>query len=84
LIGKVQCVYDCKFTAMKRIQSNQMENLTKIMKSDKGIQCVRPQIRDHSNKVLVPTMKPISQSSFVGEMVVEIWKRDNPSLEAGY
>ena len=37
---------------MQKIQSNQMENLTEIMKSDKEIQCVRPQIQDHSNKVL--------------------------------
>ena len=69
---------------MKRIQSHQMQNLTEIMKSNKEIQCVRPQIRDHSNKVLVLTVKPISQSSFVGEMIVGIGKRDNPSLEAGY
>ena len=55
---------------MKRIQSHQMQNLTEIMKSNKEIQCVRPQIRDHSNKVLVLTVKPISQSSFVGEMIV--------------
>ena len=48
----MQCVDDCKHTAMKRIQSNQKENLTGIMKSDKELQCVRPQIRDHSNKVL--------------------------------
>ena len=52
MIAKVQCVYDCKLTAMQKIQSNHMENLTEIMKSDKEIQCVKPQIRDHSNKVL--------------------------------
>ena len=28
LIAKVQCVYDCKLTVKKRIQTNQMENLT--------------------------------------------------------
>ena len=29
-----------------------MKNLIEIMKLDKEIQCVKPQIRDHSNKVL--------------------------------
>ena len=28
LIAKVQCVYDCKLTVKKRIQTNQMENQT--------------------------------------------------------
>ena len=48
----MQWVYDCKLTAKKRIQTNQMEDLTEIRKSDNEIQCVRPTIWDHSNKVL--------------------------------
>ena len=37
---------------LKRIQENQTEELTEIRKSDMEIQWVKPQIRDHSNKVL--------------------------------
>ena len=36
----------------KRIQTNQREELTKIKKSDMEIQFLKPQIQDHSNKVL--------------------------------
>ena len=49
---KEQCVYDCKLTALKQIQSNHKESLIEIRNSDKERQYVRPQIRDHSNKVL--------------------------------
>ena len=54
LIAKVQCVYDCKLTAKKIIpkKKNQIETLTEIRKKDKELPCVRPQIQDHSNKVL--------------------------------
>ena len=52
LMIKEQCVYDCKLTALKQIQSNHKESLIEIRNSDKERQCVRPQIRDHSNKVL--------------------------------
>ena len=37
---------------LKQIQSKQLESLTEKRKSDKEIQCVRPQIRDHLNKIL--------------------------------
>ena len=37
---------------MKQIQTNQREELTEIKKSDMEIQFVKPQIQDHSNKVL--------------------------------
>ena len=37
---------------VKQIQSNHKERLIEIRKSDKELQCVNPQIRDHSNKVL--------------------------------
>ena len=37
---------------LKQIQSNQKESLIERRKSDSELQCVRPQIRDHSNKVL--------------------------------
>ena len=37
---------------LKQIQSNHKERLIEIRNSDKELQCVRPQIRDHSNKVL--------------------------------
>ena len=37
---------------LKQIQSNHKERLIEIRKSDKELQCVNPQIRDHSNKVL--------------------------------
>ena len=37
---------------LKRIQENQTEELTEIRKSDMEIQWVKPQIQDHSNKVL--------------------------------
>ena len=36
---------------LKQIQTNQREELTDIRKSDMKIQCVKPQIQDHSNKV---------------------------------
>ena len=36
---------------LKQIQTNQREELTDIRKSDMEIQCVKPQIQDHSNKV---------------------------------
>ena len=38
---------------LKQIQSNHKERLIEIRKSDKELQCINPQIRDHSNKVLV-------------------------------
>ena len=53
MIRKVQWVYDSKLTAKKGIQTNQREKLTKLIKSSKDIQCLKCQIRDHSNKVLV-------------------------------
>ena len=37
---------------LNQIQSNQREELTEIRKRDMEMQCVKPQIRDHSNKVL--------------------------------
>ena len=37
---------------LKRIQTNQREELTKIRKLEMEIQCVKPQIQDHSNKIL--------------------------------
>ena len=36
---------------LKWIQSNQKEELIEIRKSDMEIQCVKPQIQGHSNKV---------------------------------
>ena len=45
---------------LKQIQSNQKESLIEIRKSDKELQCVRPQIRDHSNKVLASRFFSIS------------------------
>ena len=36
---------------LRRIQTNQREELIELKKSDVVIQCVKPQIRDHSNKV---------------------------------
>ena len=52
MIKKVQGVYSSKLTAKKRIQTDQREKLTELMKSSKEVQCVKPQIWDHSNKVL--------------------------------
>ena len=46
---------------MKQIQTNQREELTEIKKSDIEIQCVKPQILDHSNKV--PTSKAFKRST---------------------
>ena len=37
---------------LKQIQSNQKESQIERRKSDSELHCVRPQIRDHSNKVL--------------------------------
>ena len=45
---------------VKQIQSNHKESLIEIRKSDKELQCVRPQIRDHSNKVLASKFFNIS------------------------
>ena len=53
MIRKVQWVYYSKLTAKKQIQTNQWEKLTELRKSDKAVQCVKLQIQDHSNKVLV-------------------------------
>ena len=53
MIRKVQWVYNSKVTAKKGIQTNQWEKLTELRKSDKAIQCIKLQIWDHSNKVLV-------------------------------
>ena len=53
MIRKVQWVYDSKLNAKKRIQTNRREKQTELMKSSKEVQCVKPQIQDHSNKVLV-------------------------------
>ena len=39
--------------AKNEYKKNQKVDLTEIRKLDKEIQCVRPQIRDHSNKILV-------------------------------
>ena len=52
-IYKVQWVYNSELTAKKQIQTNQWEKLTKLRKLDKAVQCVKLQIQDHSNKVLV-------------------------------
>ena len=41
---KEQCVYDCKLTALKQIQSNHKESLIEIRKLDKELQCLRLQI----------------------------------------
>ena len=62
----MQGVYDSKLTAKKRIQTNQMENLTEIRKSKMEIQCVKPQIQDHKNKVLASKVfnRSISLSMF--------------------
>ena len=45
---------------LKQIQSNHKESLIEIRNSDKELQCVRPQIRDHSNKVLASKFFNIS------------------------
>ena len=45
---------------LKQIQSNHKESLIEIRKSDKELQYVRPQIRDHSNKVLASKFFNIS------------------------
>ena len=45
---------------LKQIQSNHKECLIEIRNSDKELQCVRPQIRDHSNKVLASKLFYIS------------------------
>ena len=45
---------------LKQIQSSHKESLVEIRKSDKEPQCVRPQIRDHSNKVLTSKFLNIS------------------------
>ena len=37
---------------LKQIQTNHKERLIEIRISNKELQCVRPQRRDHSNKVL--------------------------------
>ena len=58
---EVQWIYDSKLTALKKIQTNQKERLTELRKSNKERQCVNPQIRDHSNKVL--SSKEFTQST---------------------
>ena len=45
---------------LKQIQSSHKESLVEIRKSDKELQCVRTQIRDHSNKVLASKFFNIS------------------------
>ena len=45
---------------LKQIQSNHKESLIEIRKSDKELQCTRPQILDHSNKVLASKFFNIS------------------------
>ena len=45
---------------LKQIQSNQKESLIEVRKSDKELQYVKPQIRDHSNKVLASKFFNIS------------------------
>ena len=45
---------------LKQIQTNHKERLIEIRKSDKELQCVSPQIRDHSNKVLASKVFNIS------------------------
>ena len=45
---------------LKQLQSNHKESLTEIRKSDKELQCARPQIQDHSNKVLASKFFNIS------------------------
>ena len=45
---------------LKQIQTNHKERLIEIRKSDKERQCVKPQIRDHSNKVLAKKFFNIS------------------------
>ena len=45
---------------LKQIQTNHKERLIEIRKSDKELQCVRPQIRDHLNKVLASKFFNIS------------------------
>ena len=46
--------------SLKQIQSNHKERLIEIRKSDKELQCVSSQIRDHSNKVLASKVFNIS------------------------
>ena len=58
---EVQWIYDSKLTALKKIQTNQKERLTEWRNSNKEWQCVNPQIRDHSNKVL--SSKDFTQST---------------------
>ena len=45
---------------LKQIQTNHQERLIEIRKSDKELQCIRPQIRDHSNNVLASKFFNIS------------------------
>ena len=45
---------------LKQIQSNHKESLIEIRKLDKELQCVRPQIQDHSNKILASKFFNIS------------------------
>ena len=52
-IYTVQWVYNSELTAKKQIQTNQWEKLIELRKLDKAVQCVKLQIQDHSNKVLV-------------------------------
>ena len=46
---------------MRWVQTNQIEELTDNKKSDMVRQCVKPQIRDHSNKV--PASKDFNKST---------------------
>ena len=55
---EVQWIYNSK---LKKIQTNQKERLTELRNSNKEWQCVNPQIRDHSNKVL--SSKDFTQST---------------------
>ena len=49
---------------LKKIQSNHKERLTEIRKSDKELQCVNPQIRDHSNKVLASKVFKLNEELY--------------------
>ena len=61
MIIEVQWIYDSKLTALKKIQTNQKERQTELRNSNKEWQCINPQIRDHSNKVL--SSKDFTQST---------------------
>ena len=61
MIIEVQWIYDSKLTALEKTQTNQIERLTKLRNSNKEWQCVNPQIRDYSNKVL--SSKDFTQST---------------------